>query len=281
MDINKKDKKGSTPLHWAAFSGAELALCYILAWDVNVNECDSRGFTPLHLAVKSSEDLRSTRSLRHLLIKGADRNIQTFDEGKKPIDIAQELRAPAMRDDITKLLQENQSFLTDCLMLRPPLKKLERSSKTMRIFFALMITIFLMVLLVVFPKIEKAFVRESLTALFILSLTFGYVCYHKDPGYLKRDDDYKFIDLLMTYDPSCLCPECEVIRTPRSRHCNVCKRCVDKFDHHCPWINNCIGVRTHGWFLLFITTQLLFIIGAVIVTGIYFFERVKEIKNQT
>jgi ankyrin repeat protein len=104
MEIRKKDKKGSTPLHWAAFSGAELALSYILSWDVDVNETDSRGFTPLHLAVKSSEDLRSTRSLRHLLIKGADREVRTIDEGKRPIDIALDLRTPAMKDDIVKLL---------------------------------------------------------------------------------------------------------------------------------------------------------------------------------
>lgn len=73
LDINSRDRKQSTPLHWAAFSGAELALSYILAWDADVNAKDSKGLTPLHLAVKSSEDLQSTRSIRHLLIKGADR----------------------------------------------------------------------------------------------------------------------------------------------------------------------------------------------------------------
>jgi len=78
LDIDSPDKKKSTPLHWAAFSGAELALSYILSWDVDVNAKDSKGLTPLHLAVKSSEDLQSTRSIRHLLIKGADRHIQVI-----------------------------------------------------------------------------------------------------------------------------------------------------------------------------------------------------------
>ncbi len=65
-------------MHWAAFSGAELSLSYILAWDADVNAKDSKGLSPLHLAVKSSEDLLSTRSIRHLLIKGADRNIRVL-----------------------------------------------------------------------------------------------------------------------------------------------------------------------------------------------------------
>ncbi len=76
LDINAKDKKRSTPLHWAAFAGAELALSYILAYDIDVNAQDTKGYTALHLAVKASEDLRSTRSIRHLLIKGADKTIK-------------------------------------------------------------------------------------------------------------------------------------------------------------------------------------------------------------
>ena len=60
-------------MHWAAFAGAELALSYIVAWDAEINAVDGKGLTPLHLAVKSSEDLRSTKAIKQLLIKGADK----------------------------------------------------------------------------------------------------------------------------------------------------------------------------------------------------------------
>lgn len=63
-------------MHWAAFSGSEIALSYILAQDVDVNAKDTKGLTPLHLSVKSAEDLLSSRSARHLLIKGADKDIK-------------------------------------------------------------------------------------------------------------------------------------------------------------------------------------------------------------
>jgi palmitoyltransferase ZDHHC13/17 len=53
-------------------------------------------------------------------------------------------------------------------------------------------------------------------------------------------------------DPITLCPDCLVVRTPRSRHCNTCNTCVERYDHHCPWINNCVGVNNHAYFICFL-----------------------------
>ena len=53
-------------------------------------------------------------------------------------------------------------------------------------------------------------------------------------------------------DPIALCPDCLIVRTPRSRHCNTCNQCVERFDHHCPWINNCVGINNHVYFIFFL-----------------------------
>jgi ankyrin repeat protein len=66
---------------------AETATAYLLAWNCDVNSTDSNGLTPLHLAVKSSEEIKSSRSVRHLLIKGASRSIRD-KLGRTPLDIA-------------------------------------------------------------------------------------------------------------------------------------------------------------------------------------------------
>ncbi len=55
-------------------------------------------------------------------------------------------------------------------------------------------------------------------------------------------------------DPGTICSDCEVMRAKRSRHCNFCHKCVSRFDHHCPWIQNCVGIRNHGFFLAYIYT---------------------------
>lgn len=73
--------------------------------------------------------------------------------------------------------------------------------------------------------------------------------------------------MLKTFDPAALCPECEIIRTPRSRHCNICNRCVERFDHHCPWINTCVGVKNHHYFLTFLVSVLALLIIVLVTMG--------------
>ncbi|XP_023696540.2 palmitoyltransferase ZDHHC12-A isoform X4 [Paramormyrops kingsleyae] len=53
------------------------------------------------------------------------------------------------------------------------------------------------------------------------------------------------------------CGRCLLQQPMRSRHCQTCRHCVRRFDHHCPWIENCVGERNHRWFVLYLAVQLL------------------------
>ncbi len=54
-----------------------------------------------------------------------------------------------------------------------------------------------------------------------------------------------------------VCKKCVAPRPPRAHHCSVCGRCVLKMDHHCPWINNCVGHLNHRHFFLYMVYMVL------------------------
>uniref|UniRef100_A0AAV2JBX2 Palmitoyltransferase n=1 Tax=Knipowitschia caucasica TaxID=637954 RepID=A0AAV2JBX2_KNICA len=51
------------------------------------------------------------------------------------------------------------------------------------------------------------------------------------------------------------------MRPPRSGHCRTCGACVQRLDHHCIWINSCVGQANHRSFLL--------TLGLFLVTSVY------------
>ncbi|XP_074594488.1 palmitoyltransferase ZDHHC16 isoform X2 [Brevipalpus obovatus] len=70
-----------------------------------------------------------------------------------------------------------------------------------------------------------------------------YMALKTSPGYPPQDR--------ILFDVVSICKKCFIPKPPRAHHCSVCNRCILKMDHHCPWLDNCIGHYNHRFFFQF------------------------------
>uniref|UniRef100_A0A8C4UU11 Palmitoyltransferase n=1 Tax=Falco tinnunculus TaxID=100819 RepID=A0A8C4UU11_FALTI len=58
----------------------------------------------------------------------------------------------------------------------------------------------------------------------------------------------------------------------RAKHCQLCRHCVRRYDHHCPWIENCVGEKNHRLFIIYLSVQLVVLLwgGHAAWSGLYF-----------
>lgn len=60
------------------------------------------------------------------------------------------------------------------------------------------------------------------------------------------------------------CDLCSVYQPPAAAHCPDCNICIDGYDHHCPWMGQCIGKANMKAFMSFNISWLLYLIYALV-----------------
>ncbi|KAJ7307978.1 hypothetical protein JRQ81_008477 [Phrynocephalus forsythii] len=122
-------------------------------------------------------------------------------------------------------------------------------------------------------QVEKG---APLNPLLFVSLVFCSVFLYfvvslMDPGYVEADQEAEK-ELLKEEQESVRVPTvrlrrcgyCMLKQPMRAKHCRTCQHCVRRYDHHCPWVENCIGERNHPLFIVYLALQLVVLLWALL-----------------
>lgn len=131
---------------------------------------------------------------------------------------------------------------------------------------------------------SRDYVYSSINGIVFNLLAFLALASHcramlTDPGAVPKGNATKeFIESLQLKPGQVVykCPKCCSIKPDRAHHCSVCKRCIRKMDHHCPWVNNCVGENNQKYFVLFTMYIALISLHALIMVGFHFLHCFEE-----
>ncbi|XP_062148643.1 protein S-acyltransferase 24 [Alnus glutinosa] len=281
-DPDVPDNDGRSPLHWAAYKGFADCIRLLLFLDAYRGRQDKEGCTPLHWAA-----IRGNLEACTVLVQAGKKEdlMVTDNTGLTPAQLASDKnhrQVAFFLGNARRLLDKR----CDGNSRLGKISKLGLAPGLWCLIFVLVVTYTHSVIMASnLPKLTAGSGLFAWLGVFLASagLVMLYRCSSKDPGYIRMNvhdaqnmkDDEPLLKIeinnpaLLAGNWSQLCATCKIVRPLRAKHCSTCDRCVEQFDHHCPWVSNCIGKRNKWDFFAFLVLEVL----AMLITGAFTLKR--------
>ena len=261
FDLFQNDYLNNNSLHWACSSGAKSAIDYLLLY-INeknnneniINSINSQGQTSLHITILTTG---SVSTIKKLIKKNIDIN-KKDNNGLSVLDLVKD---NDKYKNIEKIIFEYTH--KNCLGLNYHINDKKNKYAKFIIFNILTLFIILSILYFFFPymreqRILLPIIEYSFSISTIIFLILYVYIIFSEPGIITKNNNDTWIDIINKgKNINKMCPYCMVEQGKFSKHCFLCNKCIEIFDHHCHWINNCVGHLNRPYFIGFIISLLI------------------------
>ena len=277
--FKQPDESGSTPLHWAAYSGSLETLLYLINLDIFKDEEERQEFidkkdnqerTPLHLSVNVKNSIITTKLLQY----GATPNIKAALE-KTPYELAKS-------KNLHKIATIINNYQKCHLFTASPVKKNQKSFNNI---ICLFLCLFLSAIIILFSTIpiclpHNLYGKIILIAYLVLLFSF-FIVYTLllclNPGIVPANNKSILNGLIeKNTNLKKYCYKCFIPKKNFIIHCVICDKCLDGFDHHCYWINKCVAKKNKCLFKIFLVESFFYLVFSFILNCITLYNFIKN-----
>ncbi|OMJ67196.1 hypothetical protein SteCoe_35704 [Stentor coeruleus] len=144
------------------------------------------------------------------------------------------------------------------------------------VYLSYLFCIFSFMTITLFPYPLKTILAIGYAGLLFSVILTGFWCTYIDPSdpalfeaaqakLLSKPVDYKKYPKI--------CKICKNHVNSDTKHCRECDKCVYHFDHHCKWLNNCIGKKNYKLYAFLLASfqahnLMICICGGIVIKGI-------------
>ncbi|KAK2704348.1 palmitoyltransferase Hip14-like [Artemia franciscana] len=262
---------GNTAIHWAIIAGNNTAIQLMIDYNPNMDIPNYQGVTPFAQLVLERPKWLNQKVFERLVDKYLPKKDRGYVGRIKDSKRIRKYSMVGLPFTVLLLLgclfNADSTYLVKSILLGVIALFVHLIAKYLfddnainivpiSIYLSTKAWIYIVMIVVVSP----AFGMLPTSAFLLLSLFLLYSfwkCWKSDPGIVESTTESKYKSIVRLaettgFDLEKFCTTCLVQRPIRSKHCSVCNRCIARFDHHCPWVGNCIGAKNHHYFVYFL-----------------------------